>query len=716
MFLLSDVLMFGAAVLASSSAAWAAVSTSIEVYDVLVYSANAAGVGAAVTASDGNQHTVKVMEPLPMIGGMAAAGGVALMNQGGCGLTGLSRNWSMICGEYYHGYPTMMTPLNAPFPSMNVSEMAFWQLLRSRSSISTSTGCRAVAVHRATAESPSCLAQVDFLCDNDTRAVTIRASYLIDASYDGDLGMMAGGIDFVSGREPRSQYNESLAGVSLLDWTEESFDKQGLSTLDPYFPNGTLLKYIDPEPLPLEGTSDDKVMAYEYFACLSNTHGNQVPFYPPIGYNPSDFTLLLRQIQGVMANGKFPDGPPLSYFGDIQCYDSIVEQITGNRDCLFCCGPAPVDSDQPNLNAGWPSANHSRRLEIAQAHRYYIQGSLYFMATDPRVPNHTRANVKSYGYCKDEYTKADPPHFPPQLYVRISNRLQGESLLTQNNIINPQAKPDGVAMGCWTFDQHTMSRHVTHSRTDPKRQVLVNEGFFRAALGSEGRSCSLDGSNCNELASVEGSGSRNWYDVPYGAITPKRGQASNLLVPVAISATSVAYASTRIENMFMDLGSAAGVAVAQLLARAEQRLADGRSVGACPAAGLAVQDANVSGVQDVLTRVYGQKIHGPSLRPPPPYSGVKWYKVSGAGAIEWNGYYVYSSMYQGLPVFRSNSSACPSSLDCALYAWDGTWRIGHYEHEIYYVATHKSDTPPTTGWVVANGTSPAPHVAGPAVH
>ena len=209
----------------------------------------------------------------------------------------------------------------------------------------------------------------------------------------------------------------------------------------------------------------------------------------------------------------------------------------------------------------------------------------------------------------------------------------------------------------------------------------------------------------------------NWYDVPYGAITPKRGQASNLLVPVAISATSVAYASTRIENMFMDLGSAAGVAAAQLLNRAsKQRLADGRSVGACPAIGLAVQDANVSGVQDVLTRVYGQEIHGPSVRPPPPYNGIKWYKVSGAGAIEWNGYYVYSSMYQGLPVFRSNSSACPSSLDCALYAWDGTWRIGHYEHEIYYVATRKSDTPPTSGWVVANGTSPAPHVAGPAVH
>jgi len=71
--------------------------------------------------------------------------------------------------------------------------------------------------------------------------------------------------------------------------------------------------------------------------------------------------------------------------------------------------------------------------------------------------------------------------------------------------------------------------------------VLANEGFFRALL------------------TTATDANTNWYDVPFGAITPKRGQASNLLVPVVISATSVAYASTRIENMFMDLGSAAGV-------------------------------------------------------------------------------------------------------------------------------------------------------------
>jgi heterodisulfide reductase subunit A-like polyferredoxin len=70
-----------------------------EPFDVLIYGANAAGVGAAVTASRDGQYRVKMVEPLTMIGGMAAAGGVALMNQGGCGLSGLAKNWSSLVGE-----------------------------------------------------------------------------------------------------------------------------------------------------------------------------------------------------------------------------------------------------------------------------------------------------------------------------------------------------------------------------------------------------------------------------------------------------------------------------------------------------------------------------------------------------------------------------------------------------------------------------------------
>eukprot|EP00035_Acanthoeca_spectabilis_P026015 m.460925 g.460925 ORF g.460925 m.460925 type:complete len:691 (+) comp22172_c0_seq1:81-2153(+) len=671
-------------------AAWlgAVAAADVEMVDVLVYSANAAGVGAAVTASNNSKFKVKVMEPLEMIGGMAAAGGVALMNQGGCGLSGLSRNWSLLCGEYYFGYPTLMTPTRAPFPSMNVSEMAFWTLLRSQESISVLTGCRAVSVTRSTAGAEGCLNQVDFLCSNDTKQVSIQATYIIDASYDGDIMTMAGGIDYTSGREAKDVYNESLAGVILHNDTLESFVKQNL-TISPYFPNGTMLPYIDSDPLAPLGSGDNRVMSYQFFACLSDTPGNMVPFYPPPHYDPEDFTLLLRTAEAAMANGMYPKGPPISYFGAVQCYDEVVQKVTGNRDCLYCCGTSPFDPDQPDLNRGWPSANHTRRTEITQAHRYYLQGFLYFMANDPRMPNATRASAQNWGYCKDEYKRFD--NFPPQLYIRNSNRLQGESLLTQNNIVNPQSKSDGVAMGCWTFDQHTMSRHAVPNPTRPGEMMVINEGFFRAALGSEGLLCDDPLADCSEGST--------WYDVPFGAMTPKRGQASNLLIPVVISTTSVAYASTRIENMFMDLGSAAGVAVAQLLTSGSQ------NIGTCPE--IPVQDTKIAGVQDVLTRVYGQHIHGNANPPEPP--AASWYQVVGSGTSEWDGFYhaVPGASTDGRQIFRSNSTAT-----CSLYSYARVWRLGIENHEIFYVAgSPTSDrSPPLTGWQVANGTSPAPHL------
>ena len=78
-------------------------------------------------------------------------------------------------------------------------------------------------------------------------------------------------------------------------------------------------------------------------------------------------------------------------------------------------------------------------------------------------------------------------------------------------------------------------------------------------------------------------------------MVPKRGVGANLLVPVALSASAVAYSATRIENMFMSVGTAAGVAAKQLV--------DGTA--AC------VQDVDVAAVQDALVNKFQQRIHGP---------------------------------------------------------------------------------------------------------
>ena len=157
------------------------------------------------------------------------------------------------------------------------------------------------------------------------------------------------------------------------------------------------------------------------------------------------------------------------------------------------------------------------------------------------------------------------------------------------------------------------------------------------------------------------------------------------------------------------------------------------------------QGFDISGVQRVLAEEYGQKIHGPSPTPPAPTPPTpEWYEVSGAGSSEWNGRYVKDGeLYGGLPVYRSNSSGCPSSssslssspgvsaavstatatatptstasaITCALYAYARTWRIGKFGREIFYVASSTSATPPLSGWLVANGSVPAPQlVAGP---
>ena len=165
-------------------------------------------------------------------------------------------------------------------------------------------------------------------------------------------------------------------------------------------------------------------------------------------------------------------------------------------------------------------------------------------------------------------------NIPPQLYIRISNRLVGEFVMTQNNICVPK-EDQSIALGDWSFDEHMTGKYAVPDGHGGYTVTL--EGNFWPSVAE---ACTNPAAHDPEVTSR-----KDAYNVPYGAIIPKRGTGANLLVPVCLSASAVAYSSTRIESMFMYVGTAAGVAAKQVVDKAAKT----------------VQDVNVAEVQNLLT-------------------------------------------------------------------------------------------------------------------
>lgn len=167
----------------------------------------------------------------------------------------------------------------------------------------------------------------------------------------------------------------------------------------------------------------------------------------------------------------------------------------------------------------------------------WTAGTFYYLANDPRVPAAVRKQFSAYGPCKDEFV--DNNHVPVQLYVRISNRLVGDFVLTQNNIGNPRSKDDSIAKADWFFDNHMTGKYAV---PDGKGgHVVTLEGNYKPTIADA----------CPNASPSPGK--PNVYDVPYRSLLPRRGTGGNLLVPVCLSTSAVAYASTRIESMWVTL-------------------------------------------------------------------------------------------------------------------------------------------------------------------
>jgi FAD dependent oxidoreductase len=348
-----------------------------------------------------------------------------------------------------------------------------------------------------------------------TQAVTengtsFRARVFVDASYEGDL-MAQTGVTYTWGREGISKYAESLAGVR--DRTPLHQFRAAVSPVDS---SGKLLPEIMPRAKNPVGAADKRVQAYNFRLCMTRDPSNRVAWPKPAGYSAARYELLARYLPAFEKELKRPLA-----INDVMKPDILQNGKTDtNNNGAF-------STDYIGGSYEYPEGNYATRARIRQAHIDYIQGFLYFLATDARVPSALSVELKEWGLCKDEFVDND--HWPYQLYVREARRMVGEYVMSQKDIQTELTKPDSIGMGSYNSDSHNVQRRPTEDGS-----AVENEGDMQVPVTP--------------------------YEIPYRMMLPRRAQATNLLVPVCFSATHVAYSTLRMEPQYMILGQAAGVA------------------------------------------------------------------------------------------------------------------------------------------------------------
>lgn len=339
--------------------------------------------------------------------------------------------------------------------------------------------------------------------------LTFAGKMFLDATYEGDL-LAAAGVAYTVGREANATYGETLNGVQ----TSMAVYHQFVRGVDPYVtagdPSSGLLPFIEPEAPPQDGAGDHRVQAYCYRMCLTDHEENRIPFHKPEGYDPSWYELLLRNYEA--GERGFP-----------WINSSMPNRKTDTNNRLG------FSTDFVGQNYEYPEASYERREEIAAQHRLYQQGLMWTLAYHPRMPEQIRREVSRWGMCKDEFVEGNG--WQDQLYVREARRMVSDYVMTQHHCQGREEAQDAVGMAAYTMDSHHVQRYV-----DPQGHVR-NEGDVQV-------------------------GGFSPYPISYRSIVPAEQECSNLLVPVCLSASHIAFGSIRMEPVFMVLGQSAATAAA----------------------------------------------------------------------------------------------------------------------------------------------------------
>ena len=305
--------------------------------------------------------------------------------------------------------------------------------------------------------------------------------------------------------------------------------------------DGSLLPHVVPPvlddqgwPVDALGEGDGGLQAYGFRVCLTDRDENRIPFEEPDGYDPGELTLLDRLLE------RHP----------YQASDllGLVPDLLPNGKCdVNSIGPFSLNV-LDGSNRRYPDGSDEEREHVRAHHLRYTQAFLWHLAQ--RFPE-----VARWGLCADEFE--DTGGWPHQLYVREGRRMAGEHVLVERELLAGAVPADTIALGSYNIDIREVERTWRGLPEYVREDAVFNEGYLSVAVPP--------------------------YGIPYRSLTPAREHAENLLVPVCLSASHVAFGSVRMEPTLMLLGHAAGIAAAQASRR-----------------GIAVQDVDVAAVQEAL--------------------------------------------------------------------------------------------------------------------
>eukprot|EP00041_Stephanoeca_diplocostata_P017558 m.356099 g.356099 ORF g.356099 m.356099 type:complete len:780 (-) comp20745_c0_seq2:34-2373(-) len=433
------------------------------------------------------------------------------------------------------------------------------------------------------------------------RAVTlstgevVHGAAYIDASYEGDLLAMSG-VPMTVGREPREQYNESLAGMLLCTSTYEHFQVPVRATVNGS--NSTLLPGVDSWSNMSAGQGDHRLQSFNFRACLTSADG--VAIAKPVGYTRDTYVLVERYLAAMQAARK---RVTLNQLFNCHAYAS--------HKCDTNDGPPVGINPMGQETFSWPTATPLQRRHLRDVFAKYTLGLWYFLGNDASVPASVRTAMRALRLCRDEWP--DLGHLPSIPYVREGRRMVSDNVFTQEdyNVRSGANLPRGtsgirssvnnvsVGLGFWFIDCHAV-QHVSVNG------IVHNEG------------CIQNGRDRMDAGDV--------FEIPLAILVPPAMSVSNLVSVCTPSASHVGFNALRVAPTYMTLGHSAAVSVALALSTARHALnatVDVRAVDARVLQATLRAQGQVLTTHDMPAGNFTVNVScGGSPAPPPPTNGA----------------------------------------------------------------------------------------------